>query len=155
MIARYLYDYGAPKTEGARRTVELFDSTVDLLRALQPLHVTPEQPVLTNTNGRLIEPKQASTTRRSGAYGQWMPAEGRSELRRFAALDSALFGAKGSKLSPLRRECRFSPGCRGDSGIALRGGADSTRLFGRFSNRPYTLNVRGGENRQSRRRECR
>jgi integrase len=54
--SRHLYTYGEPKTARARRTVELFDSTVDLLRALQPLHVTPDQPVFTNTNGQPIEP---------------------------------------------------------------------------------------------------
>jgi len=54
--SRHLGAYGEPKTASARRTVELFDSTVDLLRALQPLHVTPEDPVFTNTNGKPIEP---------------------------------------------------------------------------------------------------
>ena len=32
--------------------------------------------------------------------------------------------------------------CRGDSGIAPCGGADPTRLFGRFPNRPYTNSPR-------------
>jgi integrase len=54
--SRYLYAYADPKTESARRTVELFDATVAVLRAIQPLHVTPEMPVFVNTNGQPIEP---------------------------------------------------------------------------------------------------
>ena len=54
--SRYLYAYGDPKTASARRTVDLFDATVDVLRAIQPLHVTPEMPVFVNTNGQPIEP---------------------------------------------------------------------------------------------------
>jgi integrase len=54
--SRHLYAYGEPKTASARRTVELFDSSVELLRTIQPLHVAPEMPVLTNTNGKPIEP---------------------------------------------------------------------------------------------------
>lgn len=34
-----------------RRTVDLFDATVEVLCALQPLRVTPETPVFVNTNG--------------------------------------------------------------------------------------------------------
>jgi len=54
--SRHLYSDGDPKTAAARRTVELFEGTVDVLRALQPLHVRPEMKVFTNTNGAAIEP---------------------------------------------------------------------------------------------------
>ena len=54
--SRYLYAYGDPKTASARRTVDLFDATVGVLRAIEPLHVTPEMPVFVNTNGQPIEP---------------------------------------------------------------------------------------------------
>lgn len=36
--------------------MELFPEVVRLLRELQPLHGTPEQPVFTNTHGTPIEP---------------------------------------------------------------------------------------------------
>lgn len=49
--------YGKPKTKAARRTVQVFPLTVQLLRNLQPLHVRPETPVFTSTIGRPIEPK--------------------------------------------------------------------------------------------------
>jgi hypothetical protein len=39
--------------------------------------------------------------------------------------------------------------CRGDSGIAPRGGADSTRLSGQFPNCPYTRNLGTPENAKS------
>src|SRR5262249_46448049 len=58
--SRHLYEYGAPKTASAERWVELFPETVRLLRDLQPLHVTPEQPVFTTTTGTPIEPKTFS-----------------------------------------------------------------------------------------------
>ena len=35
-------------------------------------------------------------------YGQWMPAEDRSELQRFAPLDATLFAPEGAKLSPAK-----------------------------------------------------
>src|SRR5215470_16749477 len=54
--SRYMYAYGDPKTASARRTVDLFDATADVLRTIQPLRVTPEMPVFVNTNGRPIEP---------------------------------------------------------------------------------------------------
>jgi integrase len=54
--SRHLWEDSAPKTGQAARTVELMPETVRLLRALQPLHVAPEMPVFTNTNGRPIEP---------------------------------------------------------------------------------------------------
>lgn len=56
----HLYRYQAPKTSSARRTVELFQETVQVLRAILPLHVTPETPVFTTTDGRPIEPKTFS-----------------------------------------------------------------------------------------------
>src|SRR5262245_20132687 len=55
--SRHLYEDGAPKTAAADRWVELFPETVRVLAALQPLHVTPEQPVFTTTEGQPIEPK--------------------------------------------------------------------------------------------------
>ena len=54
--SRHLGEYGAPKTASARRTVELFPETVRRLRDLQPLRVTAELPVFTNTHGTAIEP---------------------------------------------------------------------------------------------------
>jgi len=54
--SRHLGEYGAPKTASARRTVELFPETVRLLRDLQPLRVTVDLPVFTNTRGTAIEP---------------------------------------------------------------------------------------------------
>jgi hypothetical protein len=53
-------EYGAPKTESADRWLELFPETVRLLRELQPLQVTPGQPVFTTTTGTPIEPKTFS-----------------------------------------------------------------------------------------------
>jgi hypothetical protein len=50
--SRHLYEDGAPKTESADRWVELFPETVRILRALEPLHVLPESPVFTTTEGR-------------------------------------------------------------------------------------------------------
>jgi integrase len=58
--SRHLYDYGAPKTQSADRWVELFPQTVRLLDGLQPLKVSPEVPVFTNTIGLPIEPKAFS-----------------------------------------------------------------------------------------------
>ena len=54
--SRHLGAYAAPKTGRAERSVELFPEVVRLLRALQPLHVTPETPVFTHTRGGPIEP---------------------------------------------------------------------------------------------------
>ena len=59
--SRHLYEESAPKTAQAVRTVELFPETIRLLRALQPLHVTPEAYVFTNMAGRPVEPKAFST----------------------------------------------------------------------------------------------
>ena len=47
---------------GAKRTVELLPETVRVLRALQPLHLTPEMPVFTTTTGAPIEPKPFPST---------------------------------------------------------------------------------------------
>jgi integrase len=55
--SRHLYEDGAPKTESTDRWVELFPESVRVLRALEPLHVLPESPVFTTTEGRPIEPK--------------------------------------------------------------------------------------------------
>jgi len=54
--SRHLWEDSAPKTGPAARTVELLPETVRLLRGIQPLHVTPEMPVLTNVDGGPIEP---------------------------------------------------------------------------------------------------
>ena len=51
---------GAPKTDSAHRTIELFPLTVEILRAIQPLRVTPTTPVFTTTTGTRIEPKTFS-----------------------------------------------------------------------------------------------
>jgi integrase len=52
----HLGAYGKPKTRGARRTVQLLPITVRLLRDIQPLRVTPDLPVFTNTTGGPVEP---------------------------------------------------------------------------------------------------
>lgn len=54
--SRHLWEESAPKTAQAARTVDLVPETVRLLRALQPLHTTPEMPVFTNIAGAPIEP---------------------------------------------------------------------------------------------------
>lgn len=54
--SRHMWEDSAPKTGQAARTVELMPETVRILRAIQPLRVTPDMPVFTNTNGRPIEP---------------------------------------------------------------------------------------------------
>jgi integrase len=54
--SRHLREYNAPKTRQARRRVELFPEVVNVLRDLQPLHVTPEMPVFTNLHGNPVEP---------------------------------------------------------------------------------------------------
>ena len=54
--SRHLWEYGEPKTDSARRTVELFPWTVEILRRLQPLRVEPTMPVFSNTLGTAIEP---------------------------------------------------------------------------------------------------
>src|SRR5262249_38287713 len=43
-------------TGSAARTVELLPETVRFVRAIQPLHVTPDMPVFTNVDGGPIEP---------------------------------------------------------------------------------------------------
>ena len=48
--------YEQPKTKAARRTIELYPETTKLLRALQPLRVTPETPVFVGIAGTPIEP---------------------------------------------------------------------------------------------------
>jgi len=54
--SRHLWEDSAPKTGPAARTVELLPETVRLIRAIQPLNVTPEMPVFTNLEGGPIEP---------------------------------------------------------------------------------------------------
>lgn len=58
--SRHLYEYGAPKTASAERWVQLFPATIQLLRELQPLKITPDTPVFTTTTGTPIEPKTFS-----------------------------------------------------------------------------------------------
>lgn len=48
--------YAAPKTASSRRTVELHEDTVALLKALKPLKVRPETPVFHTIDGNPIEP---------------------------------------------------------------------------------------------------
>lgn len=54
--SRYMYVNDDPKTVSARRTVDLFDATIDVLRAVLPHEITPETPVFANTKGQPIEP---------------------------------------------------------------------------------------------------
>jgi hypothetical protein len=54
--SRHLWEDSAPKTGPSARTVELLPETVRLLRAIEPLRVTPEMPVFTNVDGGPIEP---------------------------------------------------------------------------------------------------
>jgi len=58
--SRHLYEYVAPKTKQARRTIEIFPETVLILRSLQPQHVSPEAPVFVNVTGGPVEPKVVS-----------------------------------------------------------------------------------------------
>jgi integrase len=58
--SRYLYAEAPTKTAAAERYVELFPSTVEVLHALQPLHIVPTTPVFTTTEGDHIEPKSFS-----------------------------------------------------------------------------------------------
>jgi integrase len=59
--SRHLWTYGEPKTESAKRVVQLFPETVRLLRALQPLRVEPAMPVFPHTRGGPIEPNSLLT----------------------------------------------------------------------------------------------
>src|SRR5690349_8616982 len=54
--SRHMWEDSAPKTAQAARTVELLAETGRLLEDIQPLHVTPDTPVFTNTNAAPIEP---------------------------------------------------------------------------------------------------
>ncbi len=54
--SRHLWEDSAPKTGQSARTVELLPETIRFVRAMQPLHVTPEMPVFTNVDGGPIEP---------------------------------------------------------------------------------------------------
>lgn len=58
--SRHLGQYAAPKTKQARREVELFPELARTLSDLQPLHVSPNDPVFKNTCGEPIEPKAFS-----------------------------------------------------------------------------------------------
>lgn len=52
--SRYAGEYSAPKTGAAARTVQLLSETVRQLQVIQPLHVDPNAPVFTNTEGRPV-----------------------------------------------------------------------------------------------------
>jgi|SRR5579862_2868327 len=54
--SRHMWEDSAPKTGSAARSVQLMPETIKLLRAMQPLHTTPEMRVFTNIDGRPIEP---------------------------------------------------------------------------------------------------
>jgi len=54
--SRHLWEESAPKTGASARTVELMPETVQRIRAIQPLRVTPEMPLFTNVDGGPIEP---------------------------------------------------------------------------------------------------
>lgn len=56
----HLYAYNAPNARSSRRTVELLPETVRVLRGIEPLHVMPELPVFTTTQGSTIERKTFS-----------------------------------------------------------------------------------------------
>ncbi len=56
----HLGTYGKTKNKRSRRTVELDPEVIAALRMIQPLHVTPEMPVFTGTDGAPIEPKAFS-----------------------------------------------------------------------------------------------
>ena len=55
--SRHLGQERATKTRAAGRVVQLTAETVAVLRAIQPLVVTPDAPVFTNVAGGAIEPK--------------------------------------------------------------------------------------------------
>jgi len=59
--SRHLGQECATKTQAAVRIVELMEHTVEILRAIQPLHVRPDTPVFTSLTGDPIEPKAFST----------------------------------------------------------------------------------------------
>ncbi len=59
--SRHLGQERATKTRAAGRIVQLTPETVAVLRAIQPLQVTPTAPVFTNLAGGPIEPKAFST----------------------------------------------------------------------------------------------
>jgi hypothetical protein len=58
--SRHLYEYNQPKIQAARRVIELFPATVELLWSLRPLHVSPDLAVFTNILGRALD-QQAFT----------------------------------------------------------------------------------------------
>ena len=53
--SHYLYELGDTKTRAARRTVELFPGTVDLLRSIRLPDAKPEMPIFTNTLGHGLD----------------------------------------------------------------------------------------------------
>jgi integrase len=172
--SRHLWEYGDPKTDSARRGVELFPETVQLLSQLQPLRVQPEMPVFTNTRGQPIEPnsllphwyacQRALSVRVRGLYctkdtfvttalnagvkiawlenqtgvnyatlrrhyGKWLPTEGESELRRFAALDPTLFGMPGCVRSPGSTDTRRVRLRKHERSKVRKGGLEPPRVF--------------------------
>ena len=172
--SRHLWEYGAPKTDGARRTVELFPEAVRLLKLIQPLRVTPEMPVFINTLGQPIEPNSllqhwyacqralsirvrglyctkdtfVTTSLNAGVkiawleqqtgvayatlrrhYGKWMPSEGESELRRFAALDPGLFIGQIVSADRGRADTIFASGRKIERREVRKGGLEPPRVF--------------------------
>lgn len=59
--SRHLGEERATKTRAAARTIELMPETIGILRAIQPLNVTPNLSVFTTLQGNPIEPKAFST----------------------------------------------------------------------------------------------
>jgi integrase len=172
--SRHLWEYGDPKTDGARRTVELFPEAVWLLKMIQPLRVTPEMPVFTNTLGQPIEPNSllqhwyacqralgirvrglyctkdtfVTTSLNAGVkiawleqqtgvayatlrrhYGKWMPSEGESELRRFAAVDPGLFRGQIVSADRGRADTLFASGRKIERRKVRKGGLEPPRVF--------------------------
>lgn len=53
--SRYLRELNAPKTRGARRTVELFPRLAKEIADILPLHMDPEAPLFVNTDGNAAD----------------------------------------------------------------------------------------------------
>jgi integrase len=172
--SRHLWEYGDPKTDSSRRTVELFPEAVHLLERLQPLHVTPDIPVFTNTCGQPVEPNSllphwyacqralgirvrglystkdtyVTTALQAGVkiawlehqtgvsyatlrrhYGKWMPTDGESELRRFAALAPSLFGGADCARSTDPTDTISKKVSNFGAGEVRKGGLEPPRVF--------------------------
>jgi len=102
----HLGTYQPPKTKRARRTVELLPETVQTLRALAPLHLTPEMPVFSSTTGAPIEPKSFSM--------HWDTA-----LRSLAIRPRGLYCTKDTYVSHALRTVRDPWWVETQTGVAL------------------------------------